>query len=109
MKIARKLRYASRTEFFELELNGEYQGLYLLMEKIKRGDDRVDIHKLGKSDISGDELTGGYILKIDKEDPEDDGFESSITPPSVVGSQGLLTRAALGSLVGIVPVAILSK
>ena len=58
--------YASRTKYCELFVNGEYQGIYVLMEKIKRGADRVDIAKLQPTDIAGDDLTGGYILKVDK-------------------------------------------
>lgn len=58
--------YASRTKLCELVLNGQYQGIYVLMEKIKADNNRVDIAKLQPTDISGDELTGGYIVKIDK-------------------------------------------
>jgi hypothetical protein len=36
------------------------------MEKVKRDGDRVDISKLLETDISGDNVTGGYIFKIDK-------------------------------------------
>jgi hypothetical protein len=59
--------YGSRTHFCELVLNGEYMGVYVLMEKIKRDDDRVDISELELNDNEGDALTGGYIIKIDKE------------------------------------------
>ena len=59
-------RYASRTRYFELVLNGEYQGIYVLLEKIKRDRNRVDIATLTMDDNKGDELTGGYILRIDK-------------------------------------------
>lgn len=58
--------YASRTKQCELVLNGQYQGIYTVMEKIKRDSGRVSIAKLNTIDISGDELTGGYIVKIDK-------------------------------------------
>jgi len=58
--------YSSRTVLCELVLNGQYQGIYVVMEKIKRDGDRVDIAKLLPTDISGDALTGGYIFKIDK-------------------------------------------
>lgn len=68
-KIANDLgRYASRTKFCELVLNGEYMGVYILMEKIKRDKNRVNIKKLEEDDISGDKLTGGYIIKIDKQE-----------------------------------------
>jgi hypothetical protein len=34
-------RYAARTRFVELRLNGRYQGVYVLMERLELGDDRV--------------------------------------------------------------------
>ena len=58
-------RYASRTRYVELYLNGDYQGIYVLMEKIKRDTDRVNISKLNPDESEGDDLTGGYILKFD--------------------------------------------
>lgn len=67
MDMARGLGlYAPRTKYVELILNNEYQGLYVVLEKIKRNKSRVDIAKLDPDEISGDDLTGGYILKIDK-------------------------------------------
>ena len=71
-------RYASRTRFIELFLNDEYRGIYVLMEKIKRDANRVDISKLDPDEISGDDLTGGYILKFDWYFTGDNigGFES---------------------------------
>tara|TARA_Y100000589_G_scaffold330972_1_gene382447 strand:- start:5444 stop:6988 length:1545 start_codon:yes stop_codon:yes gene_type:complete len=58
--------YASRTKLCELFLNDEYKGVYVLTEKIKRDENRVDISKLKPDEINGDDLTGGYIIKIDK-------------------------------------------
>lgn len=57
--------YATRTRLVDVVLNGEYQGIYLLGEKIKRNNDRVDVNKLEPVEITGIDLTGGYILKID--------------------------------------------
>lgn len=59
-------QYASRTRFFEMKLNGEFQGTYLLMEKIKRDKNRVDIEKLESNDNDPNLISGGYIIKIDK-------------------------------------------
>ena len=72
-------RYASRTRFVELYLNNDYKGVYVLMEKIKRDVDRVDISKLNPDEIEGDDLTGGYILKFDWYFTGDNigGFQSS--------------------------------
>ncbi len=55
-----------RFKYCEAYLNGNYIGVYMLIEKIKRGADRVDINKLKPEEISGDNLTGGYIVKVDK-------------------------------------------
>jgi hypothetical protein len=66
-ELARRIMaWASRTRFVELVLNGDYQGIYLVTEKIKRDKNRVDIATLNPDEISGDDLTGGYILKFDK-------------------------------------------
>ncbi|WP_396635431.1 CotH kinase family protein [Maribacter sp. R77961] len=59
-------RYASRTQFVEVSINGIDQGVYVFMEKLKRDSNRIDINKLKEDENSGDDLTGGYILKIDK-------------------------------------------
>ena len=59
-------RYNSRARFLELVIDGEYLGVYLLLEKIKIDPNRVDISQLQPTDISGDEVTGGYVVKIDK-------------------------------------------
>jgi len=67
LELARRIMpWASRTRFVELMLNGSYEGIYIVVEKIKRDKNRVDISKLEEADIAGDDLTGGYILKIDK-------------------------------------------
>jgi hypothetical protein len=58
--------YASRTAYCELIINGVYKGLYLLAEKIKADDNRVDIIKIGANDVNLPELSGGYITKADK-------------------------------------------
>ncbi|MDA3852966.1 MAG: CotH kinase family protein [Bacteroidales bacterium] len=62
--------YSSRTAFCELYVNDNYEGIYVLMEKIKRDDSRVNIDSL--ISISGDDnsLSGGYIFKVDKIDPD---------------------------------------
>ncbi len=62
----RMMDWAPRVKFVELVLNSEYKGVYILTEKIKRDQARVDINKLTPDEISGEDLTGGYILKLDK-------------------------------------------
>ena len=66
-KLARDLgQYAPRTKLCELILNGEYQGVYVLIEKIKRDWNRVNISQLNTEDLSSEDISGGYIIKIDK-------------------------------------------
>ena len=73
--------YAPRTVFCEVILNGDYQGVYVLMEKIKRDENRVDIAEMDENDLAGDSLTGGYIIKIDKnEGAGNAGWESEFPP-----------------------------
>lgn len=79
-KLARDTgRYASRTEFCEVYINGDYKGLYVLMEKIKRDNNRVDISSIEPDDLAGDSLTGGYIVKVDKWEGENNqGWFSTV-------------------------------
>lgn len=71
--------YAPRTQLVEVILNNEYMGIFILTEKIKQDKGRVDISKLTNTDISGDDLTGGYIFKIDSYD-ETDSWQSNFAP-----------------------------
>jgi hypothetical protein len=63
--------YSPRTQPVELYLDGEYQGVYVLIEKIKIGPNRVDIAALKPDDTSGKAVTGGYLLRVDKWDSND--------------------------------------
>jgi len=82
-------RYASRLVFVELILNNTYDGLYILMEKLKRDKYRIDINKLKSDENEGEDLTGGYILKLDKEDSYNqlNSFTSTIRPPNSINNQ----------------------
>jgi CotH kinase protein/Secretion system C-terminal sorting domain len=59
-------RYATRSRYCEMVINDKYEGLYILMEKVKKDKNRVDVSTLKLTDNTGDDVTGGYILKIDK-------------------------------------------
>ncbi len=55
------MEYAPNVRYCELYVNGEYQGLYLLMESIGRGDGRISIPKPEKnSDVTS------YIVRWDR-------------------------------------------
>lgn len=57
--------YATRSVACEVLINGQYQGIYYLSEKIKRDNNRVNIAKLDSTENSGLNMTGGYIIKND--------------------------------------------
>ena len=57
--------YSPRTQYCEVFINGIYRGVYSWMEKIKGDKNRVDISKLTKDKNNADNITGGYIVKLD--------------------------------------------
>ena len=78
-------RYAVRTKFVELfkDDNGgslsyrnDYDGVYTFMEKISRDKERVDIERVTENVNEEPEITGGYILKVDRLDPGDSGLRA---------------------------------
>lgn len=79
-------RYASRYRFVEVYIssattNGpissaSYVGVYNILEKVKRGKDRVDIDELRPGDVQLPEVSGGYLMKIDRLDPGDSGINA---------------------------------
>ena len=54
--------YAARTRYCVLSIDGIFKGVYVLMEKLKRGPDRIDV---SRNDV-GSDLSGGWIVKLDK-------------------------------------------
>jgi hypothetical protein len=74
--------YSPRTRFVEVYINGIYDGIYLLTEKIKRDINRVNIKKMTSEDIADMDLTGGYLLKLDKAtgSGSTEGFYSNFLP-----------------------------
>jgi len=80
--LARQLGdYATRTQYCEIVLNGDYIGLYVLQEKIKADSHRVNVIKIGATNNTLPNLSGGYITKADKTtggDPVAWSMQSSI-------------------------------
>ncbi len=96
--------YAPRTRYVELVVNNQYQGVYILMEKIKRDANRVDVSKMTTADIAGDELTGGYIVKIDKNTGSGGaGFSSNYAPAVQSAGQTIYFQYEYPSDVNIQP------
>jgi hypothetical protein len=71
--------YAPRQRYVEVYLNqdggkiaaADYLGLFMLREKIKRDENRVNIARLDASHNLEPKVSGGYIIKSDKLDPGD--------------------------------------
>lgn len=85
-ELARRMgHYAPRTRFVELFIKRsggnvsmrDYHGVYVLVERIKRGKNRVNIDKLEPEDTSEPEISGGYILKRDHHDDSGSRFNTS--------------------------------
>jgi len=90
--LARQLGwYAPRTRYVELFMhsgNGSlsqanYHGVYVLMERIKRDDNRVNITKLRPEDIAEPDISGGYIFKVDRLGSGESGFRTRRSTPLV--------------------------
>ena len=77
-------RYAPRTRFVEVFMDRsggklgqrDYMGVYVLIEKIKRGKDRVNITEMKASDTSEPNITGGYIFKRDHSERSEQSFRT---------------------------------
>jgi hypothetical protein len=57
--------YGPRMTLCEVLIDSAYQGIYVIGEKLKRDNGRVNIAKLDTSENTGDDVTGGYIIKSD--------------------------------------------
>ncbi len=63
-----------RTRFVELFIDGDYEGVYVLTERVRRDGDRVDIAQPAASAGEGD-LSGGYIVRIEQH--RNEGWDTS--------------------------------
>jgi hypothetical protein len=92
-------RYATRTRFVEVFLSrggarlgrDDYAGLYVLEERIKRDDARVNIAKLKPEDNTEPAITGGYILKRDHVDSPFSRWGRNYSGPAANGEVGFTT------------------
>ena len=80
--------YAPRARLVEVFVNtrrdgllnfaSSYRGTYVMLEKIKIAEDRVDIAELEPGDVAGDDVTGGYIWKKDKPGANDVAWTTAL-------------------------------
>ena len=64
------MEYAPDVRYCEVVVNGEYKGLYLMMETVSRGKGRIDIEKPNKT-----RNITGYIIELDND---------SVQPPTAL-------------------------
>ena len=57
------MEYTPQGRYCELILDGIYYGVYILTEVVSNGKHRLDLPDPGNS---GDDLTGGYIMAVDR-------------------------------------------
>lgn len=72
------LPYTVRGQYVELVFNDEHVGNYYLCEQIKIDENRVNITSMKKTDISGEAVTGGYLVEMDGYFDEVNKFRSAI-------------------------------
>ncbi len=83
--------YSPRSRFVELVINGDYRGIYMLTEKIKRDENRINIAQQSDQPADPKVLSGGYIFKIDRFESDTQGFYSSI-PAAFEGTKKVFYR-----------------
>ena len=59
------LDWTPRCQSVELVMNGKHMGNYLLIEQIRVDEKRVPVAEMTPEDVSGEALTGGYLLELD--------------------------------------------
>jgi hypothetical protein len=81
-ELSRKLgmEYTVRSQFVELQLNGNYEGVYQLTEQIRIAKDRVNIPELKVTDTGASAISGGYLVEIDERYGENFCSKSAMTP-----------------------------
>ncbi len=66
------LAWTPHSRFVELYLNGQYEGTYQLVEQIEIDKNRLNITEMDDTDVSGNAVTGGYLLEFDTAGQSDD-------------------------------------
>ena len=61
------MEYTPQGRLCELFLDGTYYGVYILTEVVSKGKHRTNLPDPG---LEGDELTGGYIMEVNRTDGE---------------------------------------
>lgn len=99
-------RWAPRTRLTEVYVNtnggnidaADYAGIYAITDRIEVAKKRVDIANLNPDELTGADLTGGYILKIDSVDPDEIGWTTKRRFPETDGSSVVLVSPAAADI-----------
>ena len=75
------MEYTPQGRYCELFLDGIYYGVYILCEVVSDGKNRLNLPDPG---VSGDALTGGYIMEVDRN--EGPNYISKYHPLSETGT-----------------------
>lgn len=94
--------WGPRNRMVEVVIDGEYRGVYMLVETIKSSKERLSIGE-PKSD-DADSITGGYLLRIDATDADDLTFTSKVPGISKGGFGGFGGFGGMGGSVGGQPI-----
>lgn len=76
----------------------DYRGVYLLSEVVRRDEDRVDITKIETSDTTLPAVSGGYILKVDRKDPDEFAWFTNRALPTNDNDGLIIHRPKLADL-----------
>ena len=83
--------YTPFCAYVDVVLNGDYKGCYQLCDQIEVRKNRVDIEEMTPDDISGEALTGGYLIEADAyagQEPEQGMFWSDYGTGVTIKSPG---------------------
>lgn len=91
-------RWAPRTRFVEVYVTdrgravtaADYVGVYVVVERIKRNPERVDITRIGPEDVAEPEVSGGYIFKRDRTASGESGFTAGTAGGAFEFAQSLV-------------------
>lgn len=84
MQVSRLVQpvWVPRMQPVEVVLNGEYRGLYLLVESIKIASDRLDITVQEEESDDPETVSSGWLVELDNQDDE---YQISIPAQNKVG------------------------
>lgn len=60
-----EMEYTPFIQAVDVIVNGEYKGCYQLCDQVEVKKGRVDIDEMDETCISGEALTGGYLIEVD--------------------------------------------